>query len=73
MKVKNETLRLFFVSMDVASIYSNVPQNEGIEIVCRAYENLYENNPLIPTHYPREMLRLIVKEKSFQFNGKNYQ
>ena len=26
----------------------------------------------IPRHYLREMLRLILKETSFQFNGKNY-
>ena len=38
----------------------------------RAFENFYENNPLIPTHYLREMLRLILKENSFQFNGKLY-
>ena len=38
----------------------------------RASENFYENNPVIPTHYLREMLRLILKEKSFQFNEKLY-
>ena len=44
----------------------------GIEIVCKAYENFYKDNPPIPTHYLREMLRLILKENSFQFNGKHY-
>ena len=39
---------------------------------CKAYENFYKDNPPIPTHYLREMLRLILKENSFQFNGKHY-
>ena len=29
-----------------------------------------QSNPPIPTHYLREMLRLLLKENSFQFNGK---
>ena len=51
--------------MDVISLYTNIPQNEGIEIVCKAYENFYKDNPPIPTHYLQEMLTLILKEKSF--------
>ena len=31
-----------------------------------------EDNPPIPTHYLRKMLRLILKENIFQFNGKHY-
>ena len=68
-KVKKRT---FLVSMDVASLYTNIPQNEGIEIGCKAYENFYKDNPPIPTHYLQEMFRLILKENSFQFNGKHY-
>ena len=58
--------------MDVTSLYTNIPQNEGIEVVYKAYENFYKDNPPIPSHYLREMLRLILKENSFQFNGKHY-
>ena len=58
--------------MDVTILHTNIPQNEGIEIVCKAYENFYKDNAPIPTHYLREMLRLILKENSFQFNGKHY-
>ena len=60
------------VSMDVTSLYTNIPQEEGIAIVCRAYETFYENKLPIPTHFLRELLRLILKENSFDFNGKNY-
>ena len=39
--VKNRT---FLVSIDVMSRDTNIPQNEGIEIVCKAYENFYRDN-----------------------------
>ena len=59
--------------MDVTSLYTNIPQNEGIDTVCKAYDNFYKEPPHpIPTHFLREMLRLIPKENSFQFNGKHY-
>ena len=63
--------RTFLVSMDVASLYTNIPQEEGITTVCKAYENFHNNNPPIPTNYIKEMLRLIRKENFFQFNRKN--
>ena len=50
----------------------NIPQEEGIDIVCTAYDNFHKNNPSIPTKYLGEMLRLILKENSFQFNGRHY-
>ena len=47
-KVKKRT---FLVSMDVTSLYTNILQNEGIEIVCKTYENFYKlRQPSIPTH-----------------------
>ena len=57
---------------DVTSLYTNIPQEEGITTVCEAYEEFYEENPPIPTRYLREMLSLILQENSFQFNGKDY-
>ena len=51
--------------MDVTSLYTNIPQEEGIQTVCRAYDAFHENKPPIPP-------RLILQENSFQFNGKNY-
>ena len=64
--------RTFLVSMDVTSLYTNIPQEEGIHIVCTAYDNFHKNNPPIPTKYLREMLRLILNENSFQFSGRHY-
>ena len=67
-----EKTKTFLVTMDVTSLYTNIPQEEGITTVCNAYENFHKNNPPIPTNYIKEMLKLILKEDSFQFNGKNY-
>ena len=38
----------FLVSMDVTSMYTNIPQEEGITIVCNAYENFYSVNKPLP-------------------------
>ena len=53
-KVNKQT---FLVSMDVTSLYTNIPQEEGITTVCRAYENFHRNNPPMPTQYLKEMLQ----------------
>jgi len=60
------------VSMDVTSLYTNIPQEEGISTVCEAYEEFYHENLPIPSRYLREMLSLILQENSFQFSGKDY-
>ena len=53
-KVEENTV---LVSMDVTSLYTNIPQEEGITTVCNAYENFHRNKPPIPTHFLKEMLR----------------
>ena len=54
------------VSMDVTSFYTNIPQEEGINIVCTAYETFYNETPPIPKRLLGKALRLILQEKSFQ-------
>ena len=39
------------VSMDVTSLNTNLPQDEGITIVCEAYDKYHNNGPPIPSHY----------------------
>ena len=67
-KVSQDTI---LVSMDVTSLYTNIPQEEGITRVCRAYQAFHNNNPPIPSHYLKKMLKLILQENSFQFIGNN--
>ena len=59
------------VSMDLTSLNTNIPQEEGINTVYRAYEAFYKNDTPIPTNSLRGLLRLILQENSFQFNGRN--
>ena len=59
---------VILVSMDVTSLYTNIPQEEGIQTVCRAYETFYVNRPPIST----PLLEQSAKENSFQFAGKYY-
>ena len=53
--------------MDVTSLYTNIPQAEGTQIVCKAY-NKHRNNPPVPT----EFLREIRLQKIFEINLKNF-
>ena len=58
-KVSQNTI---LVSMDVTSLYTNIPQEEGIKTVCKAYEKFHNYKPPIPSHYLKDMLGLILKE-----------
>ena len=60
------------VSMDVTSLYTNIPHEEGVTTVCHAYEDFYGDKAPIPTKYLREILYLILTENSFLFCGSNY-
>ena len=68
-KIGKDTI---LVSMDISSLYTNIPQEEGTEIVCKANDSFHDCNTPIPTRFLREMLGLILNENSFQFNGENY-
>ena len=50
------------VSMDVTSLYTNIPQEDGIHIVCKAYDAFYKTELPIPTHLLQRALRLILIE-----------
>ena len=58
--------------MDVNSLYTNIPQEEGIKTVCEAYESFCKNDTPIPTHSLPGLVRLVLQEHSFQFKEKNY-
>ena len=63
---------MVLATLDVSSLYTNNPQEEGIDVVCRYYEDHYEHKLPIPTSDLRELMRLILEENSFKFNGKNF-
>ena len=61
-------------TLDVCLLYTNIPQEEGIEIVCHFYEGHYHQSILpIPTQFMGDLImRLILTENSFKFNDKHY-
>ena len=48
------------VSMDVTSLYTNIPHEEGVTTVCHAYEDFYGDKAPIPTKYLREMTEQVL-------------
>ena len=60
------------VSLDVCSLYTNIPQEEGINVVCQYYEEHYQSKQPIPAIHLGELMKLILKENSFKFNGKHF-
>jgi len=46
------------VSIDVTSLYTTLPQEEGINIVCNAYAAFHRNKPPISTRPLQSALKL---------------
>ena len=42
--------------MDVSTLHTNKPQEEGTKIVWKTYEEFHNYNPPIPTCFLRQML-----------------
>ena len=57
-------------TLDVSSLYTNVPQEERIDVVCRHYEDHYEQKLPITSDLP-VLMRLILRENSFKFDEKH--
>ena len=54
---------VILVSMDVISLYTNIAQEEGMNIVCTAYDAFYNDTPRIPK-------RLLEKNTKIRFARK---
>lgn len=58
------------VSFDVTNMYTNVPIDEAITTI---EENLLKNNPATETAEIIDLLRTVLHQNTFSFNGKIYQ
>ena len=58
------------VSMDVTSLYTNIPHQDGIQACEEVWETRTNKDP--PTETLIKLLTLVLKCNSFEFNGKHY-
>ena len=61
---------LILVTLDVSSLYTNIPTNEGIE-VCRRALNHRSAKP-IPTETICDFIRMILTMNNFVFNDEHF-
>ena len=69
-KVKNIPNDCLLVTLDVKSVYTNIPNNEAIKAVREAYDN-HPNNT-VATKVITTFLSLILTLNKFVFNSINY-
>ena len=60
------------VTMDVQSLYTNIPQDEGTDICLSAMKKFYGNNLPLPISYLRQMFDFILKYNFFKFDNQFY-
>ena len=56
--------------MDVKGLYPSVPKKEGLDACKQTLDN--RPNPSIPTTDVLSMIRLVLENNNFSFNGKHY-
>ena len=60
------------VTLDVSSLYTNIPHNEGID-ACRHYLNTRDQSTsTVRTETPCDLIRMILTMNSFEFNNTFY-
>ena len=59
------------VTMDVTSLYTNIPNHEGLTAIART---LNVEKPVFSLEYRSllELLKIVLHKNNFQFNGKHY-
>ena len=63
----------FLVMVDVKSLYTCIPHNEGILACAESLELIKESNPNQPdTKTLINLLEIVLKNNTFEFNGKQY-
>ena len=55
------------VTIDLSALYTNIPQDEGIEAVTEALQE--RNNKDVPTEFIIRMLEIVLKHNVFEFNN----
>ncbi len=66
----NSDNELILVTMDVTSLYTNIPNREGIVSVIKTHELNYNSRVSIKSIM--NLLTAVLRMNNFNFNGKNY-
>ena len=61
----------FLVTLDVTSLYSNIPHSDGIK-ACEYFLNLNPEGKSISTESVSDLISTVLTKNHFQFNGDNY-
>ena len=69
-QMKNLPKDAILVTMDVASLYTNIPHSEGINAAAHALEK--RQNPSVSTRVLLKFLSLVLYLNNFTFNDQNY-
>ena len=64
---------LYMASLDVDSLFTNIPPDETIDICIDSLHKDDENSPKIPKDVFRNLLTVATKESFFMFNNKFYE
>ena len=64
---------LYMASLDVDSLFTNIPLDETIDICIDSLYKDDENSPKIPKDVFRNLLTVATKESFFMFNNKFYE
>ena len=61
----------FLVTIDVSSLYTNIPQDEGL-VVLENFLDTVRTNKTVPTHFLVSLTKLILSENIFEFDKQLY-
>ena len=61
----------FLVTIDVSSLYTNIPQDEGL-VVLENFLDAVRTNKTVPTHFLVSLTKLILSENIFEFDKQLY-
>ena len=69
-KVPNDCI---LVSIDVSSLYTNIPHSDGLEAATIALADHMDQDPIRPPiQVLRELMSIVLKNNIFEFNGEFY-
>jgi hypothetical protein len=65
-----ETANVILATLDVTSLYTNIPHSDGIRATAMFYEKVYQEDPqAVPTDVVCRLLKMVLENNIFEFNN----